>query len=61
MTTSQFLAPTHRFFSLALAALLTAGVLASLAAQATESHATALAEAGNAQQLCAAQPGAQRS
>jgi len=60
MTTPQFIVPTQRFLSLALAALLTAGVLASLAAQASESHATALAQAGSVQQLCAAQPGAER-
>ncbi len=61
MNTPQFLAPTQRFLSLALAAVLTAGVLASLAAQATETHASALAQAVSAQQLCAAQPGAERS
>ncbi|OYV01652.1 MAG: hypothetical protein CFE45_03885 [Burkholderiales bacterium PBB5] len=60
MTTPQFIVPTQRFFSLALATLLTVGVLASLAAQASESRATALAQAGSAQQLCATQPGAER-
>jgi len=60
MTTPQFLAPTQRAFSLALATLLTAGVLASLAAQSSETHASVLSQAGGAQQLCAAQPGAER-
>jgi hypothetical protein len=55
MTTPKTLAPLQQLASFALAAVMTAGVLLSLGAQADTQHADALAAAqGSSQYLCAA-------
>jgi hypothetical protein len=55
MTTPKTLAPLQELASFALAAVMTAGVLLSLGAQADTQHADALAAAqGSSQHLCAA-------
>ncbi len=55
MHTPRLLPLGQQLFSLALAALVTAGVLLSLGAQADQQHAGALlAQAGSQQQACAA-------
>jgi hypothetical protein len=55
MTTPKTLAPLQQLASFALAAVMTAGVLLSLGAQADTQHADALAAAqGSSQHLCAA-------
>ena len=55
MTTPKTLAPLQQLASFALAAVMTAGVLLSLGAQADTQQADALAAAqGSSQHLCAA-------
>ena len=55
MTTPKTLAPLQQLASFALAAVMTAGGLLSLGAQADTQHADALAAAqGSSQHLCAA-------
>lgn len=61
MTSPRLIATAQQIVSLTLAALVTSAVLLSLAAQADQQHADALAQTAQTARLCATAPAGARS